>query len=241
MDIPPIDSNKAISKIDWPKFYTPMAVLLAGVIIAGAVFFSGRPNLPQEQVGLIGDQIGGPIVVGVDDDPFLGPAEAKVTIIEFSDFQCPFCRIFWREALARIRTEYIEAGASVKFVYRDMPLDIHPMAEITAQASQCANDQGRYWDYHDKIFEEQSLLGPNTISYTEQNLVDWAQDINLNLSDFVECVSSQKYKEEVAKDVADGLRVGAGATPTIFINGRRVVGAQPFETFKAIIDSELNS
>lgn len=102
------------------------------------------------------------VKVSVDDDPVLGKADAPVTLIEFSDFQCPFCRAFWKEALQQIKKDYIDTGKA-KFVYRDFPLSFHPLAKPYALAANCANDQGKFWEMHDKIFEEQAKKGEGTI------------------------------------------------------------------------------
>ena len=121
-----------------------------------------------------------------------------------------------------------------------MPLSFHPAAKISAEAAECADDQGKYWEYHDKIFEEQDKQGGGTIQYGVEDLKKWALEIGLNTSKFNNCVDSGKYKEEVEKDIADGSIAGATGTPSFFINGRRLVGAQPFTAFKAVIEEELN-
>ena len=139
-----------------------------------------------------------------------------------------------------IKSEYIDAGKSVKFVYRDFPLSFHSMAQKYAEASECAEDQGKFWEMHDKIFEEQEKLGQGTISaYDVGDVKRWAGELGLNSSEFNRCLDSGKYTAEVKKDFEDGSRAGANGTPTIFINGRVLVGAQPFENFKAVIDREL--
>lgn len=221
------------------SYLIPGAILIAGALVAGAVFYSSR-NPSLETAGPIGGQPGGKVEVSSDDDAFLGPKKAKVEIIEFSDFQCPFCRSFWRETLSQIKSEYIDAGKSVKFVYRDFPLSFHPLAQKYAEAAECAEDQNKYWQMHDKIFEEQEKLGSGTISaHDVSDVKRWAQELGLDVSKFNQCLDSNKYAVEVKKDFEDGSRAGANGTPTIFINGRVLVGAQPFENFKAIIDEEL--
>ncbi|MBI4117182.1 MAG: DsbA family protein [Parcubacteria group bacterium] len=223
------------------SYLIPGAILIAGVLVAGAVFYSNRSPSSQTASPIGPDSLSGKVEVSADDDPFLGPAKAKVTIIEFSDFQCPFCRSFWRETLGKIKSEYIDSGKSVRFVYRDFPLSsIHPMAQKYAEAAECAEDQNKYWEMHDKIFEEQEKLGQGTIgSYGISDIRRWAQELGLNALEFNQCLDSGKYAAEVKKDFEDGSRAGANGTPTIFINGRIVVGAQPFENFKAIIEEEL--
>ena len=180
------------------------------------------------------------INVSADDDAFMGNEKAKVTIVEFSDFQCPFCRVFWGGAYQQIKREYIDTG-KVKFVYRDFPLSFHPAAIPSAQAAQCAKDQNKFWEMHDKIFGEQAKQGTGTVTYGVTELKKWASQIGLNSANFNQCLDSGKYKSEVEKDVADGSSYGVSGTPTLYINGNPIVGAQPFSAFKTVIDEELKS
>jgi protein-disulfide isomerase len=177
--------------------------------------------------------------VSVDDDPVLGNANAKVTIIEFGDYQCPLCRLFWREIEPRIKKQYVDTG-KVKLVFRDFPIQqIHPEATMAAMAAQCAADQGKYWEYHDKIYREQDRGTDDLVRFKAADLKKWAADIRLDVTAFSGCVDSGRYKDEVAKDFADGVAVGVQGTPMFFINGRVVAGAQPFPVFKKMIDEEL--
>jgi len=237
---------------------------MAGVLISAAVIYSNGPSGPAN----IGDISTEPKVVSVstDDDAFLGDKDAPIVVIEFSDLQCPFCRSFWRDTLPLIKSEYIDTG-KVKFVYRDFPLDFHPGAMPAAQATECAEEQGKFWEMHDKIFSEQGKQGDGTISFGVDDLEKWASEIGLNAGDFNSCLDSQKYAEEVKKDINDGRLAGLNGTPSFLIfegennimvdsalvsqklaqreyiirfeEGSVVVGAQPFSVFKAIIDEEL--
>lgn len=219
-------------------YLIPGAILVAGALIAGAVIYSNRsPSLETASLG----EPAGKVEASADDDPFLGSRDAKVTIIEFSDYQCPFCRSFWRDTLNQIKQEYIDSGKSVEFVYRDFPLStIHPMAQKYAEAAECSQDQNKYWQMHDKIFEEQDKLGQGTIgAYGVDDIKRWGGELGLNILEFNQCLDSGKYASEVKKDFEDGSKAGVGGTPTFFINGQVVVGSQPFEDFKNIIDAEL--
>jgi len=171
--------------------------------------------------------------VSSDDDAFLGDENAPVTIIEFSDYQCPFCERFWSETLPSIKSEYIDTG-KVKFVYRDFPLNaIHPMAESAAVAAECVREKGKdkaYFEYHDKIFENQQLL-------SNENLKKWAKELGYEIDT---CLDSEKYLEEVNGDLLDGQALGVSGTPAFFINGIELSGAQPFSAFKQIIEQELS-
>lgn len=176
--------------------------------------------------------------VSADDDPSLGPSDAKVTVIEFSDFQCPFCRQHYTKTLPEIKKAYIETG-KIHYVYRDFPLSFHKDAQKAAEAAECADDQGKFWAFHDKIFDGQNKLGTGTVDIPLVDIKKYAKELSLDTKVFNECLDSGKYTAEVQKDFADGTSVGANATPTFFINGRILVGAQPFSEFQKIIDAEL--
>jgi protein-disulfide isomerase len=178
--------------------------------------------------------------IGVDDDPVLGNADARVTIIEFGDYQCPICRLFWKETLPRIRKEYVDTG-KVKLVFRDFPLPVHSMAVPTAMATECAEDQGRFWEYHDKVYREQDRRAREgeVADFRANDLKRWAADIKLDPVAFAECLDSGKYKQEVAADYAAAMGVGLGGTPVFFVNGRALFGAQPFAVFQKVIEEEL--
>lgn len=224
----------------------PISIVIAGVLIAGAVFYSGSKssigttqgsNPTQQGVGSAPQAVA-TVAASVDDDAVLGDPNAPVTLIEFSDFQCPFCRKFYKETLPQIKKEYIATG-KVKLVYRDFPLSFHPGATPAAEGAECAKEQGKFWEMHDAIFDEQEKQGSGTIQFTADDVKKWAAKIGLNTSKFNQCLDSGKYKQEVEKDTADGSAAGVNGTPATFINGRLVSGAQPFGAFKAIIDEEL--
>ncbi|MBI2146409.1 thioredoxin domain-containing protein [Candidatus Woesearchaeota archaeon] len=195
----------------------------------GALFFPQGFDTSQNAPG--SEQELAPIDVSVDNDPVLGDSRAPVTIIEFSDYQCPFCGKFVQETLPQLKQEYITAG-KVKLVYRDFPLEIHPEAQPAALAAECAKEQNKYWEYHDQLFENQDSLSAS-------NYKKWAQELGLNSPQFNNCIDTKKYQQEVRKDQADGASYGVTGTPAFFINGRMISGAQPFEAFKAQIDRAL--
>jgi protein-disulfide isomerase len=166
-----------------------------------------------------------------DGDPSIGSKDAKVTIIEFSDFQCPFCERFFSQTYPQIKSAYIDTG-KVRFVYRDFPLSFHAMAQKSAEAGECANEQGKFWEYHDKIFQNQQSLSID-------NLKSWAKQLGLDTTKFNTCLDTDKYKTEVQNDLSDGISLGVSGTPAFFINGKPLIGAQPFAAFQQIIDVEL--
>lgn len=230
-------------KIDKTKLFLPVSILIAAVLISGTLIYTGNSSKSvagnNNQLAAAGNnQPSGPVDVSADDDPVLGNKNAKVTMIEFSDFQCPFCRKFMTDTLPQIKKEYIDTG-KVKLVYRDYPLSFHPGAAPAAEGAECADDQGKFWEMHDAIFNEQEKQGSGTIQFGVADVKKWAAQIGLDSAKFNQCLDSGKYKAEVEKDIADGTAAGVTGTPAIFINGRLVVGAQPFAAFKVVIDEEL--
>ncbi len=189
-------------------------------------------------------QIPSAISVSKDDDPVIGDPHAKVLFIEFSDFQCPFCRRFYTQSLSQLEQEYIDTG-KVLFVYRDFPLDsIHPGARPAAIAAECAEEQGKWREFHNKIFDEQNKQGQGTVEFDSADLKQWAADIGLDTTAFNSCLDSNKYDAEVTKDFQDGLSAGVSGTPTFFIGNdqdgyTQLVGAQPYNVIKQAIDQEL--
>lgn len=187
-------------------------------------------------------------VASVDDDPILGDKNAPVTIVEFSDYECPFCKRHFDETLPQLIKNYVDTGKA-KIVFRDLPLSFHdPMATKEAIAANCAREQGgdsKYFQYHDEIFTR-TISNGNGLS--EVDLTTIATDLGLNLSSFNTCLGDPAQEEEVKKDLADADQAGATGTPTFVIgkstsngeiDGDLVVGAQPYAVFQAIIDPLL--
>ncbi len=176
-----------------------------------------------------------------DDDPFLGNTDAPVTIVEWSDYECPFCARFFKNTLPQIKEKYIDTG-KVKFVYRDFPLGFHdPLATQEAYAANCAREQGgddTYFAYHDLIF---NTTKGNGRGLEVEQLYKMARELNLDEAKLKECVESEKYKDEVAKDMADGQKAGVRGTPGFLVNGQLVSGAQPFSAFEQVIEEVLNN
>jgi|SRR3989338_1249037 len=166
-----------------------------------------------------------------DDDVVQGDANAPVTIVEFSDFQCPYCGRNFEQTYPQIKKLYIDTG-KVKYVMRDFPLNVHPEAQKAAEAAGCAEEQGKFWEMHDKLFSNQQDL-------SVANEKTWAQEIGLDTKKFGECLDSGKRAAEVQKDIQDGQAYGVSGTPAFFINGVPLVGAQPFAAFQQVIEQEL--
>lgn len=182
--------------------------------------------------------LGEKIDMDVGKLPTLGKQNAKVTMIEFSDFQCPYCKRFYDETFRQLKKDYIDTG-KVRFAFRHLPLDIHPLAPKAAEASECANDQKKFWEYHSALFEKFDSWVSETADTAPTKLTEFAGDIGLNTEQFSECLSSGKYTQKVTQDKAVGEGAGATGTPTFFINGQKLVGAFHYQTFKTILDQEL--
>lgn len=162
-------------------------------------------------------------------DPARGPATAAVTLVEFSDYQCPFCSRV-TPTLKRLRETY---GERLRIVWKDFPLyDIHPLAQKAAEAAWCAGEQGKYWEFHDRLFVNQSTLG-------SEGLKQHATAVGLEPKGFATCLESGRFADRVKEGAAMGRELGVDSTPTAFINGRRLTGAHPYEAFAEIIDEEL--
>lgn len=163
------------------------------------------------------------------DDAAQGPANAPVTIVEYSDFQCPFCQRVV-PTLKRVKETY---GDRVRIVWKDFPLtSIHPEAFKAAEAGHCAREQGKFWEYHDRLFANQQALQTDALK-------KHATDAGLDATRFNTCMDTAKYADRVQAAMGVGAGLGVSSTPTVFINGRSVAGAQPYETFATIIDEEL--
>ncbi|TMB16612.1 MAG: hypothetical protein E6J59_18605, partial [Deltaproteobacteria bacterium] len=159
-----------------------------------------------------------------------GGAKAPVTIIEFSDYQCPFCQ----RAEGVVDQVMHVYGNKVRLVFRDFPLPIHPQARPAAEAASCANAQGKFWEYHAKLFANQSALG-------EEQLKEYAKDVGLDPAKFEDCLTQKPFSAAIDKDLSEAAKLGINGTPAFFINGRLLSGAQPFEKFKEVIDEELRA
>ena len=167
--------------------------------------------------------------IPTDGYPSLGPADAKLVIVEFSDFQCPFCRRFHADTYQALLDAY---KGQIRFVYRNLPLtSIHPNAMPAAIASLCANDQNAYWDFNEKLFSNETL--------DEATYIQYAADLGLNVDTFTNCLSSGSHDAFIKEDMDFALKLGVQSTPTFFINGLAIVGAQPLANFQQVIDKEL--
>ncbi len=182
------------------------------------------------------------IILG--DDPVKGNTDAPITMVEFSDFQCPFCARFFQQTLPLLEENYIDTG-KIKFVYKDLPLDnIHPNARLTHIAAECADEQEKFWEYHDILFENQGQWGRLSASALDSQLKQYAATLGLDSAIFDSCLVSSEIANEVDEDILQGAQYGATGTPTFFIGNNekgyvKLVGAQPYVAFQNILDNQL--
>lgn len=208
------------------------AVKLAGLILGGAVLFvialfaftalTAKPNSPSA---------GTPVQVSIEGAAVEGSPNAKVTILEFSDFECPFCSKFYLQTLPQIREQYVKTG-KVKFAYMHFPLGMHAYAQKAAEAAECAGEQGKFWPMHDWMYENPDKLAVPSLKAE-------AASLGLDTAKFDSCLDSGKYEAKVKSHVQAGQEYGIRGTPSFFINGRMIVGAQPFSVFQAVVEEEL--
>ena len=183
----------------------------------------------------------GSVRTSVADAPTLGRAEAPVTLVEFSDYQCPFCQRFFATTLSAIKKQYVDTG-KVRYVFRDFPLDqLHPQARKAAEAAHCAGEHGKYWEMHDLLFQNQKALA-------QPQLAEHARTIGVDGAKFDECLSSGRHAARVERGLIEGSSIGVQGTPSFVVGkmkpgdvveGTPIRGAQPLETFRRIIDQTL--
>ena len=167
--------------------------------------------------------------VPITGSPSKGSEHAPVTIVKFEDYQCPYCKQV-QPTFVQLLKQY---DGKVRLVHKDLPLEaMHPLARQTAEAARCANEQGKFWSYHDKLYASAPKL-------SAEDLKNYATEVGLNVGLFDRCLATGKYRAIIEKDLSDGAQLGLTGTPTFFINGREISGAQPLETFIAMIDEEL--
>jgi protein-disulfide isomerase len=181
--------------------------------------------------------------INVSKEPLKGNRNAKVALIEYSDYQCPFCSKFVKDTYPQLDTEYVKTG-KIQYVFRDLPLDFHKLAFKAAEATHCAGEQGKYWEMHDHLFLNQSALTP-------EDLTKHAGTLGLSQSSFQQCLESGRYVADIRKDITEANSSGATGTPTFLLGTvnkdgtikvtKKLVGAKPYVEFKTAIDSLLAS
>ena len=256
------NNEKMVSKSKFNKL-----IIITIITIGVAAFFAGSysSNLNSDQISekdlddaiakielkilqnqLPTKQQSPPLKISEDNDPIIGNMDAEITIIEFSDFQCPFCARFHVQTLPTIMDEYINKG-TVKLVFRDFPIQsIHPNALPASVAAECANEQKKFKEMHDVLFEKQNEWSNQNIESVMNTFSQYASDLGLEEKAFDSCLKNGKYIEEIQKDLDDGRTYGISGTPGFFIGNEQIgfielKGAQPFENFKKVIDNQLKN
>lgn len=224
---------------------TVAAILIAALIIAGSVFYNTKLILNKIDKGAtLGAANPTPTpsqqaaVVNVPvraDAPTFGNKNAKVTIVEFSDFQCPYCARFFKETFGQLKSKYIDTG-KVKFIFRHYPLPSHQAAQKAAEAAECAARQDKFEPYHNFLFIKGQGDGSGL---SIDDLKKYAADLGLNTSQFNQCLDNGQTASAVSQDLKDGQAAGVSGTPTFFINGQKTTGALPFSVFEQLIEEAL--
>lgn len=212
----------------------PISIIVAGFIIAGAIFYTQRPKSVPSSKEETSQEVKKAEFTISKKDHIRGNYQAPVTIVEFSDFQCPFCRQF-HPTMKQLLAEYPD---KVRWVYKHFPLDqIHPNARPAAEASECVFEQkgdDGFWQFSDNLLENQERLG-------ESLYKELAKKLGLDMKQFNNCLSSRKYKDKVEADYQEGIKVGVQGTPGSFVNGEPLAGAVPYETLKAAVEKALTN
>src|SRR3989338_3526948 len=230
-------------------YLVPAAIMAAGFFIALAVIYtnsgkngklSENQNLeakpPSKEAPAADSQEAKDFLAAKENDFILGNPAAPVAIVEFSDFQCPFCGRFFANTLNQLKKTYIKDG-KVKFIYRDFAF-LGKESIDAAAAARCAGEQGRFWEYHDYLFNHQS--GENNDAFSPVNLKKFGGEIGLKEADFNACFDSKKYEEAIKKEAVQEKKIlKVDGTPTSFVNGQEIVGAQPFSQFEILIQEAL--
>tara|TARA_B110000438_G_scaffold106788_1_gene105035 strand:+ start:946 stop:1749 length:804 start_codon:yes stop_codon:yes gene_type:complete len=223
-------TNLNSNQISQEKFENEIAKLELKII---------ESQLPTEQPTT-------PVKISIDNDPIIGKLNAPITIIEFSDFQCPFCARFHIETLPLIMDEYINQG-QVKLVFRDFPIQsIHPNALPASVAAECANEQGKFEEMYDMLFKNQSEWNNQSRDNVITTFNQYGIEIGVEEEKFNSCLQDGKYIQEIQKDLEDGRTYGVSGTPGFFVGNDEIgfielKGAQPFENFKKVIDHQLEN
>ncbi|MFN8410987.1 MAG: DsbA family protein [Anaerolineales bacterium] len=208
------------------------AVLVCAALFIGAVVYAG----PQMVKKFFPDKTAEELLRGTTSQNTMGDPNAPIHIIEYGDFQCPYCLKFWQETEPQLIKEYVNTG-KVYFEFRSFPI-IGPESVSAAEGAYCAGDQGKFWEYHDTLFT--NWTGENMGDFTQEKLIQYADSLSLDTKAFEKCLSDGTHRSTVEQDKANGDADNVHATPTFFINGNILEGSQPFDVMKHIIEEILN-
>lgn len=218
--LPALDKSRALGRrLRWG---TPIAILLLVISTSSGARGDSRSLSVEETLTALGK------------GPTLGSVSAPVTIVEFADFQCSFCRKFWSDTLPKLKESYVKQGR-VRIIYRHFAI-LGKFSEQAGMAADCAGEQGKFWEYHDQLFANQGGL-----AFTQSKLEHYARALGIKAANFNRCLTSEKYRKKVEGETAVAASLGARGTPTFFVNERLMVGAQPLKVFQNVINEELKS
>ncbi len=216
------------------KYLIPLSIIIAAFIIGGAIILKDKnTNKGNTQV----ESGKASIEIDINRNEILGNKNAKVSWVEFGDYQCPYCKKLHSGARKEIIKKYVDSG-KINMVFKNFAF-LGEESVWAAEAALCAKDQGKFWDYHDLLFEKQS--GENQGTFKKDNLIKWAAELGLNVDEFKGCLDSEVKKSEIQKDYEEGIKVGVEGTPTVFINGEKMGGVLPVEKYEEVIEKFLNS
>ncbi len=231
-----------------PKSYTPIlgvllvvAAFLLGILITKVQYLEkGQGTVVTDSTAPLTEdsqlQPGQKVDVAVGHLPPQGDPNAKVKIIEFADMRCPFCQQFYKESGQSIINDYVKTGKAVLY-FRHFEF-LGPASLVAGNAVECANEQGKFWEMHNYLYDNQPSES-DTSMYTNEKMTQIAGTLGVNTTQFKSCMDSNKYQTNLDKDMSDGQAAGVSGTPTIFINGRSIVGAEPYASIKPLIDQAL--
>jgi protein-disulfide isomerase len=244
--IPSLDAE-LLKKINFN--YLLAILLLVNIVFSGAVLLKvnklyqnggGQAGTPTQQAGTPAQPAapapGAKVNVANGHFPVKGNANAKVTIVEFADFRCPFCEQFFTQTESQIIKDYVDTGKA-KLAFRQYAF-LGPASTFAANAAECANDQGKFWEFHDYLYKNQPAE-TDTSMYNTDTLTQAATSLGMDGNTFRSCLDGKKDDSKASADLADGQKAGVNGTPTFFVNGTSLVGAEPYSAFKTIIDQEL--
>lgn len=247
--------NAGKNPVGWSGIHIPASILLGSLLVCGTIFYSTRTVLKKLDTlsgsGAIAQQQGqgapaaganqqaqpgAPVKITLQPDtPYLGKPDAKVTVVEYADYQCPFCEKWYTGVFPQLKSKYIDTG-KIKFVFQDFAF-LGADSNTASEAVHCAADQNKFWEYHDYLFSHQGQ--ENTGWATAVHQKEFAKTVGLNVTKFNQCLDSHKYQKQVQDETNAGKSYGVTGTPTTFVNGQIIVGAQPIEAFEQAIDAAL--
>lgn len=263
----PSDSQKDSNK--YSVYFLPISILLSGLLIMVSILYSANSFSKRNELvtkntlkAAVAEILNGTttqqndqqqnvaVKTSIDDDPMMGDkSNAKVAFVEFSDYECPFCKMYFDQTYEQIKKEYVDTG-KILYVYRDFPLSFHePMATYEARAASCVRDQAgdqRYFQFHDLVFKNTKSNGNGL---TKDQTDTFAAQTGIDTGKYKDCINSDKFKDEIQKDQSDGSKIGVNGTPGFVIgklgsdgivDGVVFTGAQPFAAFKSVIDQQLS-